>query len=298
MLERKQKGGDWRGPAVSAFKVPLRRVEASGERGLADSVEDIPLSIWMQMYVLPDHEAMLPMLKSQLQEELSRQPQAQLPARPKQAPAAPAAVAAAAVATVPRWGPASPAADPSPSQRLIAAPAATVSDLIDVSLDDGPELIPAAAAASPFRFCHGLLDDDGPELIPAEASSGYNTMLPRLQAFSGYNSELPRLKATPFVSTSSSPSAFGFIAAAAPGPSLDLAALYSDPGEVPKAQRYDAFAAQPKFEALRGLVSEDLGLGSGGKAGAALSSNGAGQPKSLQGLEEMAFSGLQSSMRF
>eukprot|EP00933_Yihiella_yeosuensis_P041440 TRINITY_DN35830_c0_g1_i1.p1 TRINITY_DN35830_c0_g1~~TRINITY_DN35830_c0_g1_i1.p1 ORF type:complete len:754 (+),score=140.53 TRINITY_DN35830_c0_g1_i1:83-2344(+) len=54
--------------------VPLRRLNPNAGPPLS---EDVPLSIWMQMYVLPDHEAMVPMLKGQLQEQLRLQWQAQ-----------------------------------------------------------------------------------------------------------------------------------------------------------------------------------------------------------------------------
>eukprot|EP00931_Biecheleriopsis_adriatica_P101224 TRINITY_DN76403_c0_g1_i1.p1 TRINITY_DN76403_c0_g1~~TRINITY_DN76403_c0_g1_i1.p1 ORF type:complete len:457 (-),score=105.45 TRINITY_DN76403_c0_g1_i1:22-1392(-) len=282
--------------------VPLKRVDASAPGA---GIEDVPLSIWMQMYVFPDHEAMLPMLKAQLEEEIARGQTAPSAGQPRstrgyQQQVQASTGSSAAAAAAPRWGPAK-----SPGGAATKS-AGVVSDLIDVSLDDGPELIPATAApgvpAAP-RMGGGLLDlDDGPELIPvapADSSGG----LPRLEVSDP--APCSGSSAFGFIASSSSaagppppsnaPSAFGFIAAGSPGASLDLSALYQNPGQMPAAPTREL----PKFEALSSLVTSDLGLGASQKASQTPApQQPPGQDKTLQGLEKLSLAGLDSSLKF
>lgn len=276
--------------------VPLRKVAAAG--GSPGLGEQIPMSLWMQMYVLPDHEAMVPMLKAQMEETITKQMQATKPQQTTRHQHASMVAAAAPAASGPseaprRWGP------PKAAAAVGASPLPTSTNLIDVSLDDGPELVPATSSA-PYPATSftgpatvgGLLDlDDGAELIPANSNNGL---------FAGLSTEPPSSNSSSafgFVAAGSpGASAFGFVAAGSPVASLDLAALYRDPGSVP-AQVPQA-TVMPRFEELSSLVNSDLGLGSAQKAPPKADQYISQDGKSFQGLEDLALAGLNSSLKF
>lgn len=282
--------------------VPLRRVAAAAGPGLG---EDLPMSLWMQMYVLPDHEAMVPMLKAQLEETITQQSRTLQAAKPQQAAGghvAKAPAPSAGPSEAPRrWGPPKAAA----SSGAGASPCPSNTNLIDVSLDDGPELVPATTS-TPYPATSftgpanvgGLLDlDDGPELIPANSSSGLLGLATEPPA-SNSSSAFGFIAAGPPGASGASldSSAFGFIAAGSPGASLDLAALYRDPGEVPT--QVPQATVKPRFEELSSLVNSDLGLGSAQKAPPKAGECNSQDGKSLQGLEDLALAGLNSSLKF
>lgn len=251
--------------------VPLTRPSNSTE---LEVVEDQPPALWMQLYALPDHEAWLPSLGQQIQEELERMSKA--PTAPSGAATAPSA------ATAPRWGNGqgqtftrSPAVGSSAlplAQKTSSsnpAPAATVRNLIDVSLDDDEELIPASSAGADVL---SYLDPT-PSLL--EETLSMPAVPPR-------QDELQES------------SAFGFIAAGSPGSQLDLAALYSSPQRVAPPESTSPISAA-RFEALNGLSSlGSLPSNMQKPTGASTS----GQGGSLKSLEESALEGLSQSLRF
>lgn len=195
--------------------VPLRRLGVDDP--LACGPDDVPLSLWMQMYVLPDHEAMRPTIQAQLEHEIAKVPGSQLqqvrapgsgpPAQPQAQPARDFSQVAAATGTQPRWG---PAASPS-SARDSAAAAAP--DLLDVSLDDDVHdwSQPPAAARQPELAGTGFGVDDGVlgDLLDLDIV--------------GQASALPRLGFLPVVGSPTSGAAFDLASAfgggaAAPAP--------------------------------------------------------------------------------
>lgn len=235
--------------------VPLRPSTVGSEdgRGATRCEEEPPLSLWMQMYAVPDHEAMLPKLQAQLEDERARQDRlggAQRQpgpgsagdmacARPAQAPAGGSSAAGAArPAAAPRWGPAARG----PAQAAGASTAPAAPDLIDVSLEDGPaatvgaDLLGSGAVGSLPR-----LGAAGPDLLSEDVGSlqepearGWNLEAELLGM--ALPSALPQpgpaggpaqtLAGAASLSGGGAASAFGFIAAATPGVGLDLAALY------------------------------------------------------------------------
>jgi hypothetical protein len=120
--------------------------------------EDVPLSLWMQMFAIPDHENMVPKLQEQLEEELARmtgasvkltsQPSTGSDSPSKQAQIQP--VTSGGFAQLGhgdrRWGP-SRAANAHGQRQAQASSAGPIADLIDVSLDDAADH--AAAPAKP-----------------------------------------------------------------------------------------------------------------------------------------------------
>lgn len=254
--------------------VPLRSC-LDEEDGLP-AEDDLPPALWMQMYVLPDHEAMLPKLQAQLNEENSRQPKsAAAPAQQPHARTAPQARTSAGpqqaaggqtaqASAPPRWGP----------PKGAAAPTQTVNDLIDVTLDDPQEspnllddLIDTGDAGLGGLGGLTFVDQDLPHIGTAPASAGN---LPVASGFSfvnnspaGYSAPEPAPAPQPdFLAPSPAlpaggPSAFGFIAASgasagnAQGAKLDLAALYAS-SEPPKANSLQASSA--KFAELASMT--------------------------------------------
>jgi len=119
--------------------------------------EDVPLSLWMQMFAVPDHEAMVPKLQAQLEEMLERlsgasvklinQPGTGGSSNSEQTKIESVNSGFAQLATGnQRWGP-SRISNENEATKAKASTPAPVADLIDVSLDDAAEH--AAASAKP-----------------------------------------------------------------------------------------------------------------------------------------------------
>lgn len=262
--------------------------------------EEIPPALWMQMYVLPDHEALVPKLQAQLNEETARQPKPAAAAS-QQAPARPApkpkAAGAAAAASAPRWGPAPVQEGPT---------AQTVDDLIDVTLEDSHEQRPVNL----LDDLDSLIDANNctvgglptvaqslPHLGSAPVACGESSSpmgLPVASGFGfmngGYSAPQP-VAAVPVLTPATAPassgsSAFGFIAGSNQGAKLDLAALYAS-SEPPKASPDKASMAN--YSALN-MMNFDMKTES---AAAPKAAGPAPAPGSLESLEQSILADLK-----
>lgn len=262
--------------------VPLRRCFPE-EDCMEMGIDGLPPALWMQMYALPDHQAMLPALQAHLAEMVTGQPGAgQLPA-PVQSAGRSAAPKPAAEAqrAAPRWGPKAAQAQGAGQQ------SGTLEDLIDVGLDDAQEttLLPdlsssdlldvdldsnaglgMAAQANNLPVVEqglprtgGLLDG----LSPASQAQNFEQGLPRaggllagLSPAPQAQNSIPTLGGTSAFSFTqagnsggndsaggASGSAFGFIAGSSGGGQLDLAALYASSDQAPKTQQVRDYSA-------------------------------------------------------
>lgn len=207
--------------------VPLRSCLDEDESPLVGK-DEIPPALWMQMYVLPDHEALVSQLQAQLVAEVDRQPK--LPA-PQQAPARPVPKAKPAGAAAARWGPGQQGAGTAQTQ--------VVDDLIDVNLTDShdqpaPNLLDdlnLMSLCEPSSASGGGLPTVGgssPLGLPVASGFGFSP-----GGAQGYAASQPAMAPT----ASGGSSAFGFIASE--GAQLDLAALYAS-SEPPKAKPQQA----------------------------------------------------------
>lgn len=188
--------------------VPLQRPAANAtSRPILP--EEAPLSLWMQMYILPDHENMLPSLQAQLEDSV----QSTQVINAKAATLTGATRTAKVSATPrPRWGPTAPGSgtDKGPV------------DLIDLSNSD---LLDVPTGVSQTK-------SDTRDEPAGEALLGLDAdLLGEVGATSTGPGEEP--SAFGFIGSGSGTSAFGFIASSNSAQSLDLAALYDCPTSVP-----------------------------------------------------------------
>jgi hypothetical protein len=158
--------------------VPLRNCLDEIDAPL-ESKDEIPPALWMQMYVLPDHESLIPKLHAQLNQILGLDAQPQLPKQhigphhnAKPAAQGPARVTAAPgpalASAAPRWGPAS-AGKSGPQQ----VQSQVVDDLIDVTLGDSPSIHAHDQPVNLLDDLDGLIPlDDFDSLIPSSSSGG------------------------------------------------------------------------------------------------------------------------------
>lgn len=286
--------------------VPLRR--CLPDEDAADAGTDgLPPALWMQMYALPDHKDLIPSLKTQLTEEVARQPASdQSPAQVQPAKKTATAVAAAAAAAersacaptaaAPRWGP--KATTPQGTAQQQSANFEDLIDvkesgnLIDVTLEDAqePTLLPdrtssdllsvdfgSTAAAGNLPIIEqglprvgSLLDDLAP---PGPAVQNGTPSVS--SAFSFIESSGPAGNAP---TAASGPSAFGFIAGSSGDGELDLAALYAASPQAPKIQHQQQ--QQRDFSALMNYADVQSG-----KSAAA--------SKSLESLEQSIMADLK-----
>lgn len=249
--------------------VPLHCcLDDDGELLIRQPQDDLPISLWMQMYVLPDHAAMVPKLHAQLLEETSRQPQmAAAPAAAQALPKAsgqPKAGGYAQTANPPAvWGPSS-AGKKSGAQ--------TVEDLIDVTLEDSHEPVNLLDDIGSLNLLDG---SDNRESLPTVQQGlpcvSASSTLPTTSGFSFVNQQAPQSTlpvASGFGFVNQQPqftpqlpaqpaqtgtSAFGFIAGGS-GPAspatLDLAALYANSEPVKSQPQGPMHPSDSKFSAL------------------------------------------------
>eukprot|EP00928_Gymnodinium_smaydae_P004111 TRINITY_DN11432_c0_g3_i1.p1 TRINITY_DN11432_c0_g3~~TRINITY_DN11432_c0_g3_i1.p1 ORF type:complete len:499 (-),score=75.42 TRINITY_DN11432_c0_g3_i1:172-1668(-) len=317
--------------------MPLHRPgNASGCDVLPDG-EQLPLSLWMQMYALPDHESFTPELNAQLERVISsfqagtpEQGQAMLKEAPalqqkqeqkdnEDAPAASCSTSGLRVASAPRWGPAAAAkntqAAASNTQRAPEPPKESM-NLLDFDAHDGSQ------TAAPVQSVD-LLGNDAPSTGPlgtslgdvlvgpsptsafgfiASSCSGSDAQVSGMPSSnfgaSGYNAHSSvqqsyastALPVAPAAPPADGASAFGFIAAGSPSPTLDLAALYRDtgkPGEDPLAKP----AVNAKFAPLTASLAAAPDARATGKLTPA--SKAAPTPASGRSLDLLEFDMLQ-----
>jgi len=241
--------------------VPLRSCLEEDD-GPLNSKDEIPPALWMQMYVLPDHDALVPKLLAQLDTQIQLIPAAvQAPSRDPPGKsslllhAALGSAGGAAPSSAPaRWGGAGQKSAP-------AANTQVVDNLIDITLDD--------SRAQPKQqnllddYLGSLLDSNDSGLQPAMMQSidfgePSPQSLPVASGFGfvqgtghGYAAAQPSMLPTASAATGSS--AFGFIAGSSQGAQLDLASLYasSEPPKATPVSSADNYSALYAFTDLK-----------------------------------------------
>mmetsp|Transcript_95579 Transcript_95579/g.276037 ORF Transcript_95579/g.276037 Transcript_95579/m.276037 type:complete len:511 (-) Transcript_95579:74-1606(-) len=213
--------------------VPLQRRDETPSAGGFDDAP--PLSLWMQMYALPDHEGWRQQLEEQLEREIREQPGGRQAAsvapgrgfvanESGAASGGPRRLAdvAAASGSAPRWGP--PPTKAAPQSDLLDFSAG---DLVDVSLDEDHP--PASAGASATHCAEELLSLEPVDALPmlgSEAASGAKPSPPTAFGFIASSQSTLQKPGGPTGGSSTSPSALMGVfesATASPSPSTESA---------------------------------------------------------------------------
>lgn len=241
--------------------VPLHCCLDDDNEGALQHQDDLPPALWMQMYVLPDHAAMVPKLHEQLLEETNRQPKSVAPspnqALPKPKAQPKAAGGYAQTSSPPQvWGPGSTG----------RSTTQTVEDLIDVTLEDSHEPVNLLDDLPGLNLLDGL---DSQECLPTVQQGlpciSTSSSLPVASGFSFVHQQEPQLvPQLPSQPPQSGSSAFGFIAGSSTGASLDLAALYASSEPVKSSLQ----PSDSRFSALYNLTSINGDAGAPGKKAA------------------------------